>query len=311
MAAVNAVPMSLGPTEHTRYATRFGIVGARFGPGQFPTAQIRWSTANYFHVLGIPLKQGRFLTTTDHNQPRYLVNEAFARRFFPHSSTVGRKLLLGVVTAHPESAEIVGVVGNVREFGLDAAPEPTMYSLDVSPNMDVLVKASASGKPLVNSIIAALRRINPQTAIGEVRTLNDYIDTSLAQQRFVLALIAVFAGLASILCVVGIYGVFGYSVTRRLREFGIRAAVGARKADLLAQVFRECLIVVIPGLFAGILISAACSQFMQMLLYRVSPTDTLSYVIAAISILALCLGAVTLPALLAARVDPVSVLREQ
>ncbi len=144
VAAVNSIPMSLGRTEHSRYATRFGIVGRDFESGRFPTAQIRWCTANYFHVLGVPLVRGRFLTEADHNRPRYLINEAFAHRFFPHSNALAQKLLLGVVSPHPESAEIVGVVGDVRDFGLTSAPEPTMYSLDVSPGMDVVVKAEAS-----------------------------------------------------------------------------------------------------------------------------------------------------------------------
>jgi hypothetical protein len=113
--AVRAIPMSLGTTEHSRYATRFGIVGVDFERGRFPTAQLRWCTPNYFHVFGVPLIGGRLLT--DHNQPRYVINGALARRFFPHSNSVGKKLLLSVVTAHPEPTEIVGVVGDVREFG--------------------------------------------------------------------------------------------------------------------------------------------------------------------------------------------------
>lgn len=90
VAAVNAIPMSLGTTERSRYATRFGIVGVDFEPGRFPTAQLRWCTPNYFHVLGIPLIRGRLLTDTDHDQSRYVVNRALARRFFPHSDPVER-----------------------------------------------------------------------------------------------------------------------------------------------------------------------------------------------------------------------------
>lgn len=138
-----------------------------------------------------------------------------------------------------------------------------------------------------------------------------YIAASLARQQFILALIATFSGIAICLCVVGIYGVFSYSVTRRMREFGIRSAIGARRGDIITQVIRECLVVVLPGLLAGIGISAACSQFMRTLLYRVSPTDTVSIALATIGVLTFCLGSVIIPSLRAAQVDPARMLRDQ
>ncbi len=310
VAAVNSLPMTLASTEHTRYATRFGVAGTTTAPGQFPTAQIRWCTANYFHVLGIPLESGRLLKEADRNAPRYLVNEAFAEHFFPHQNAVGQKLLLGVVTPNPEEVEVVGVVGNIRDFGLDTEPPPTIYSVDVSPRMDVVIKTSRNSTSLVPSIAAAIRRVVPQNAIGQVRTLGDYIDSSLARQRFILSLIAIFAVLAMVLCAVGIYGVFSYSVSRRLREFGIRSALGAQKRDLLALLFLECLVVVVPGLVAGMLISLGLSHFFRALLYRVSPTDAFSYAIAVLSIFFLCSSSALLPAKGASGVDLVRLLRE-
>ena len=307
VAAVNAIPMSLGKTEHSRYATRFGIAGTSFAPGQFPTAQLRWSTSNYFRVLGVPLLRGRFLTEEDHNQPRYLVNEAFARRFFPNGNAAGKKILMDVVSAHPQPVEIVGVVGDVREFELTAAPEPTLYSVDVSPEMDVVVKAAGSNA--ASSIAAIMRRVNPGEAIGPVRTLDSYVADSVARQRFILVLIASFAGLAVGLCAVGIYGVFSYAVSRRMREFGIRSAIGARRENLLGQVLGECLVVVIPGLLIGMAISFGCSRFIQSLLFQVSAMDPGSYGLAAVLMVGLCLAAVGIPAFKAARVDPAVVLR--
>jgi hypothetical protein len=310
VAAVNALPMTLASTEHTRYATRFSVARTTTAPGQFPTAQIRWCTANYFQVLGIPLESGRLLKETDRNAPRYLVNHAFAEHFFPHQSAVGQKLLLNVVTPNPEEVEVVGVVGNIRDFGLDTEPPPTIYSVDVSPRMDIVIKTSRDPTPLAPSIAAAIRQAAPQNAIGQVRPLGDYIDSSLARQRFTLSLIAIFAGLAMILCAVGIYGVFSYSVTRRLREFGIRSAIGAQKLDLLALLYRECLVVVVPGLVAGMLISLGSSHFLRALLYRVSPTDACSFAIAVLSIFFLCSISALLPTKGASGVDLVRLLRE-
>ena len=311
VAAVNSAPMSLGLTEHSRFATRFGIVGKMFDPGEFPTAQIRWCSASYFQTLGIQLERGRLLSEADHGQPRYVVNEAFARRFFPREDPVGRKLLLNVVSPQPQSVEIVGVVGDTRDFGLDMEPEPTIYLDNVSLRMDVLVKVAGNPMLAASSVAAAMRRVNPDGAIGPVRTLRDSIDSSLTRQRFALVLITAFAGLGIVLCVVGIYGVFGYSVSQRLREFAIRAAVGAQRRDLVAMILRQCLVVLLPGLTAGMLISAACSHFLKTLLYRVSPTDALSYSVAVSCVLVLCLGSAVVPAMRAAKVDPARVLHEQ
>ncbi|MGH9608752.1 MAG: ABC transporter permease [Bryobacteraceae bacterium] len=311
VAAVNAVPMSLGTTEHSRYATRFGIPGVAFKPGGYPIAQTRWCTPTYFHALGIPLLRGRWLTETDRDHRRDLINAAFAKRYFPHANPVGRKILFGVTGPHPVAAEIVGVVGDVRSFSLNSPPVPTIYSMDVSPEMDMVIKTAGSGLALRSAISETLHRIDPQVAIGPVKPLNAYISSSLAKQRFTLALISSFAFLAICFCAVGIYGVFSYSVTRRIREFGIRSALGARRRDLAVQVIKECLAVVVPGLLVGIGISAAFSHLLRTLLYRVSPTDALSSGIAMVSILLLCIGSVTIPALRAARADPAQVLREQ
>jgi predicted permease len=310
IAAVNSLPMTLGSTEHTRFATRFGIQGKTFAPGQYPVAQIRWCTPNYFQVLGIGLKSGRFLTDTDHNEPHYLVNAVFARRYFPNRSAAGQKLLLNVVSANPDTAEIVGVVDDIHEFGLDTEPEPTLYLVDVSPQMDILIKTPVPAKRLAPTIESVLRHIAPQDAIGEVQSLNVYIDDSLARQRFILTLIAIFAGLAMTLCAVGIFGVFSHSVSRRRREFGIRFALGAQQEDLIKLILRECMVVLIPGLVAGTVIGLGFSKFLRALLYKISPTDALSYSVALSMIVLLCLCSALLSTRGATKVDLVGILKE-
>jgi predicted permease len=310
VAAVNSLPMTLGSTEHTRYATRFGIPGKASAPGQYPVAQIRWCTPNYFQVLGIGLKSGRFLADTDHNEPHYLVNAVFSRRYFPNRSAVGQKLLLNVVSANPDTAEIVGVVDDIHEFGLDTEPEPTLYLVDVSPQMDILIKTPAPAKRLAPTIESVLHNIAPQDAIGEVQSLNVYIDDSLARQRFILTLIAIFAGLAMTLCAVGIFGVFSHSVSRRRREFGIRFALGAQQEDLIKLILRECTVVLIPGLVAGTVIGLGSSKFLRALLYKISPNDALSYLVALSVIVVLCLCSALLPTRGATKVNLVGILKE-
>lgn len=311
VAAVNSLPMTLRTTEHSRYATRFGIVGKNFEPGRFPTAQIRWCTPNYLQVLGVPLIRGRFLMEEDHNQPRYVINQAFADRYFPHADPMKAEILLNVTGPRPDRAEIVGVVGDMREFGLVSAAEPTLFFVDISPEMEIVIKTHPVSAVLPKLVERTLRRAHPAQAIGRVRRLDGYLADSLARQRFILVLITTFAGLAVFLGALGIYGVFSYSVSRRLREFGIRSAIGAQQRDLMFQVLRECLTVVVPGLLTGLAISAACSRFMQVLLYHVSATDPIASIVTVSAVLGLALSCVAIPALRAARTEPSSILREE
>jgi putative ABC transport system permease protein len=213
------------------------------------------------------------------------------------------------VSPHTLEAEITGVVADVRDFGLTSEPEPTIYSIGVSSEMQILVQTDDA--LAYTRIARAILRANPEQAPGPVKPLGDYVDASLARQRFVLVLMGVFAALAMVLCVVGTYGVFSYSVTLRTREFGIRSAIGAQKSTLLRQVARECVTVVVPALLVGCGISFASAGFLSALLYRVSPADPLSFGIAGGALLLLCVAAVLQPAWRAANVDPANVLREQ
>ena len=133
VAITNSPPMGLLPSEHSRWATRFGIEGRAFASGQLPVTQIRFVTPEYFGVLGIPLKRGRLLMKDDSGKPRYLVNETFARRFFANQDSTGKRLILGVMDPQQSLFEIVGVVGDTRDFGLDQDVEPTIYTSASGP----------------------------------------------------------------------------------------------------------------------------------------------------------------------------------
>jgi ABC-type antimicrobial peptide transport system permease subunit len=176
--------------------------------------------------------------------------------------------------------------------------------------MDILIKTPAPAKRLAPTIESVLHNIAPQDAIGEVRSLNGYIDDSLARQRFILALIATFAGLAMTLCAVGIFGVFSHSVSRRRREFGIRFALGAQKEDLIKLILRECAVVLIPGLVAGTTIGLGSSKFLRALLYKISPNDALSYLVALSVIVLLCFCSALLSTRGATKVNLVGILKE-
>jgi ABC-type antimicrobial peptide transport system permease subunit len=155
---------------------------------------------------------------------------------------------------------------------LTAGPEPTIYTVGASPEMQVVVKTAAADPQTLRAITQTLRRVNPRQAIGPVKSLIEYVSASLARQRFILAMIGTFAALAMCLCVVATYGVFSYSVNRRMREFGIRSALGARKSHLIGQVTSECLRVVFSGLMGGLCLFFACARLLRTFLYRLSPS---------------------------------------
>jgi putative ABC transport system permease protein len=309
VAAANCAPMSLSPTEHSRFATRFGIEGRTFEPGRNPVAQFRWVTPDYFRVLGIPLKSGRWLTEADRDQPRYLVNETLAGRFFPHEDPLAHRLIMGVMDPHQDLIKIAGVVGDVRDIGLDEAVAPTLYMISSSPRMTLLVKTAGDPMRLAAPMREAIHRADPEIAVLKTATVDQLVADSLAQRRFALTLLVAFGGLAAALTAAGIYGLLAYSVSGRVREFGIRAAVGATPAHLLRMILKEGAGVTIPGLAIGVAASLAGTRLTKSLLYRLSPMDPISLAVAGLLLAVITVLSVWLPARRAARVDAGAALR--
>jgi predicted permease len=303
-AAANCTPMSLSPTGRFRFATRFGIEGRTFDPGRYPVAQYRWMSPDYFRVLDIPLKRGRWLTEADRDQPRYLINETLARQFFPREDPTAHRLIMGVMDPHHDSIEIAGVVGDVRDLGLDEPVPPTLYMISSSPRMTLLVKTAGDPMRLAAPIRDAIHRADPEIAVLKTAPVAQYVADSLARRRFALTLLATFGGLAALLTAAGVYGLLAYSVSGRAREFGIRAALGATPANLLRMILREGAAVTIPGLAVGIAGSLACARLMKGLLYRLSPMDPVSLAASGVLLSIITILAVWLPARRAAHVDP-------
>lgn len=309
VAAVNCAPLSLRPTEHSRFATRFGIEGRTFEPGRYPVAQLRWVTPDYFRVLGIPLRRGHWLTEADEGKPRYLMNETLARRFFPREDPTARRLMMGVVDPHPEPTEIAGVVGDVRDMGLDEEAAPTLYLISSSPNMTLLIQSTGDPLRLIAPVREAIHEADPEIAVTRAEPLDRYVADSLARRRFALSLLVSLGGLAALLTAAGIYGLLAYSLSGRVREFGIRAALGASPLSLVYMILWEGASVAIPGLAAGLALSLACARLMKALLYHLSPSDPLSLAAVGLFVSAIVLLSVWLPAIRAARVDPSVALR--
>jgi len=310
VAAANAAPMSLAPTELMRFATRFGIEGRTFDPGHYPVAQNRWITPEYFRVLGVPLKSGRWLSEDDRNRSNVVINEALARRFFPGQNAVGRRLVLGVMDPQQTIVDIVGVAGDLREFGLDQEPEPTLYGVTTAPVMTLLVKTKPGANPAA-ALRDAIHSTGPEIAIPKIAPLDDNLAESLAGRRLALSLLAVFGALAAFLTAGGVYGLMTQSVTARIREFGIRAAIGAWPHELVRMVLREAILLAIPGILAGALLSVAFGRLMKSFVYQVSPLDPVSIAAAALLLTFVTLASAWLPARRASTVDPMIALRSE
>jgi predicted permease len=309
VAAINSAPISLGPTEHTRFATRFGIQGKIFDSGSFPVTQYRWITPGYFGVLQIPLRSGRLLTDSEADQNRVLINETLARRFFGSQDPVGQRLILGVMDPNPSSLEIAGVIGDTRDLGLDQEVEPMFYGISSGSVMTLLIKTQGDPAGFTPAVRGTIQAIEPELPISTIQPLAQNVADSLARRRLALTLLGIFGAMAALLTAAGVYGLLAYSVNARVREFGVRAAVGASRADLVAMILREASILIAPGLGAGLLLALVFSSVMKTFVYRLSPLDPWSLASAAGFVVLLTLISALLPARRAARVDPANALR--
>lgn len=309
VAAVNSAPMSLAPSEHSRFATRFGIEGRVFDKGSFPVAQYRWCTPDYFQVLGIPLRRGRWLTNSEADGSRVLINETLARRFFPHQDAVGQHLILGVMDPQQSLLEIAGVVADTRDLGLDQEVEPILYSISTSPVMTVLIKTQSDPAQFTRAVRDAIQSFDAEIPISKIQPLAQNVADSLARRRFALMLLGIFGAIAALLTAAGIYGLLAYSVNARVREFGVRGAVGATRGRLVAMILREAALLMAPGLAAGLVLAFAFSSVMRGFVYRLSPLDPLSLACAAGLIVLLTMLSAWLPARRAAAVDLATALK--
>ena len=310
-AVANCAPLSLRPTEQSRYSTRFGIEGKDFPPGQYPVAQVRWVTPDYFRVLGIPLKRGRLLTNADEGKAIYAINDTFAQRFFPSQDPLAHRIITGVMDAQALPIEIAGVVGDVRDMGLDHETEPTLYLIQASPVMTLLVKTSGDLIQSTSAIRKTLHSIDPELPVTNLRPMDEYVRDSIARRQFALLLFGAFGGLAALLTAIGIYGLLASSVNARTREFGVRAAVGATPAALIRMVMGETAAAVVPGLAAGAALSFGLAGLMQNLVYRLSPTDPWSIAGAGLFLALLAALSAWLPAWRAAGVSISAAVRSE
>jgi putative ABC transport system permease protein len=304
------------PLSDNDYVLPFMIQGRPPYPaGSAPTANYYSVTPGYFKAMGIPLLRGRLFTERDtKDTPRVvIINETMAKRFFPGEDPIGKRLDLGDAR-EPDWEEIVGVVGDVKHYGLNRETTAQTYEPHTQrPVSSMTLVARTSGDPA--SLSAAIRgevlKIDKEQPVYDIRTLEQYFSTSIAEQRFSAMLLGIFAAVAMALASVGIYGVLSYSVTQRRREIGIRTALGAARRDVLKLVVGHGMLLTLIGMAIGLGAAFALTRVMSTLLFAVSATDPMTFGLIALLLGAVALLACWIPARRATKVDPMVALRHE
>ncbi|HEY4588979.1 MAG TPA: FtsX-like permease family protein, partial [Thermoanaerobaculia bacterium] len=286
-------------------------------PNQEPAASVRSVTPGALEALGIPLRRGRMLTDRDDASapPALLVNEAMAAQIWPHQDPIGQRITFGS-GKNPQARwyTVVGVVGNVRHEALSQAPGPEAYWPHLQtplPGPYLVLRGKGDPARFVAPVRAAVAEVDPDLPLNKVAPMTDLVAASLAQSRFKAVLLALFAGLALVLAVVGVYGVVSYSVAQRAHEIGIRMALGAQGSQVLGLVIRQGMTQVLIGLALGLAGAWYASRFLAGQIYGLSATDPLTFVAVPLGLAAVALVANYLPARRATRVDPLDALRQE
>lgn len=277
-----------------------------------PAANYRQVSPGYFAAVGTPILSGRaFEATDDAAAPRVaVVDETLARRYWPGGSALGRRIRRGGESA--PWMTIVGVVPNVKHSALDERPDLWVYEpIDqvAQWSTHIVVRSASAVAPLATALRREVAAIDPTIPIFELRTLEDAVGRSLATRMITNSLLSAFAVLAFFLAIIGIYGVMSISVNGRVREFGVRLALGARAVDVLSLVLRQGLLLAVAGIAIGVVGAIFVSRFLRGLLFSVDPIDAVTFVSVALMLATAALIACWLPARRATRADPTVALR--
>ncbi len=271
-------------------------------------------STDYFRTLKIPLLSGRLTDERDSatGQKVALANRAFARRFFGNSDAIGKRVSFGCEESEGLCRTIVGVVGDTRQESItdEVIPEIFVPFAQIPVNsMTVFVRTTSDPPSLVRAVRAEVSAIDKNQPIYDVKTLGQRVDDAVAFSRSLMLLFTAFALLALILGAVGIYGIVSYSVTQRTHEMGIRMALGARTGNVLSLILRNGLTLVLTGIVIGLAGAFALTRFLTTLLFGVTPTDSVTFVVVCAVFFVIAMVASLIPALRATRVDPLVALR--
>ena len=276
-------------------------------PGDIIWAQHRSVSLDYFRAMGIPLLQGRHFIEQDLRSPVAIINLAMARTYWPNENPIGKRF--GV--SSKDWISVVGVVANVKHYGLDTEPAPEMYFRESMHGMTLVVRADLDPTSLIAAIRDAIRSVDRNQPISDIRTMQSIISESVAPRRLTMALTGLFAVLALLLAVIGLYGLVSYSITLRRHEIGIRLALGAERSDILRSVVGNGLLIALSGVALGLAGAWALTRIMTRLLFGVTSHDPAVFVAVPLLVAAAMAMASYFSARRATRIDPMESLRHE
>jgi putative ABC transport system permease protein len=310
-ALVSELPMSGDWLTHD-----FLVEGQQLSPGEEPDVQTRSIEGDYFRVMQIPQMAGRDFTPQDNENapPVGIVNESLTRRFFKDQNPIGKR----VRWARDEQINwitIIGVVGDIKHFGLDQPEEPALYTPYPQSGrpwkrwMSLVVRGQGDAAAIAQEVKSRVWRVDARIPLTKMQTMAEVMGASVEARRFNMLLLGIFAAVAMLLAAVGIYGVMAYAVTQRTHEIGVRIALGAKPRDVIGMVVSRGMRLTLIGAAAGLALSFALTRLMTTLLFGIGATDPLTFALVSLLLAGVALLACYIPARRAAKVDPIVALR--
>ena len=312
-SASSVIPL---PLSGDAFSISFETEGRPVAKGDRPSADFFAVQGDYFKTLGVPMLKGRDFTERDNKQgpPVVIVNQAFAKKFFPNEDPVGKRIKPGISTDtdDPTMREIIGLVSDIRNRNLTSDLRPGYYlpAAQMPFNqMTLVVRTTNDPHSVITAVQNEVHAMDSELPIFNVKTMEEYISATVAGPRFNATLLVIFAGVALILTIVGLYGVMSYSVAQRTNEIGIRMALGAQAGDVLRLIVSQGFKLVLIGLGIGLVGAFALMRVIASLLFGVTTKDPLTFAAVAVLLALVALLACYIPARRATRLDPLHALR--
>ena len=309
----SAAVISHLPIEEMGTNANVTVEGKTYPPNESPLVEFRAISENYFQTANIPLLRGRLFSKEDANQPVIVINEAMAKLIWPNEDAIGKRIGDGA------QLTVIGIVGNVKNYGLLRPPAPELYApyplktfwADMRWNMRLMVRSTIDDSNIAAAVRREVQAVDPAQPIYAVQTMNLVIENTVRDKSLNTTLLSVFASVSLLLAVIGVYGVMSYTVAQHTREIGIRMALGAQPGSILKLIVGRGLVLVSVGAVIGVLASFGLTRFIENMLFGVTPTDPLTFVMIVALLGLVALLACLIPAQRAMRVDPIVVLRHQ
>ncbi|HJQ25164.1 MAG TPA: ABC transporter permease [Blastocatellia bacterium] len=304
------------PLSNSNMSISFEVEGRPTAAGQRPSSAFRTVSLDYFRAMGVRFVRGRDFSERDgyNGPPVIIVNEEFVDKYFPGEDPIGKRIRPGISTTAggPKWREIIGVVGNVRHRALNRDFTPEYYVPAPQVPLDSLtlvVKTTGDPRGIVAGVRDEVRQMDKDLPLYNIRTMDEYLSSSVAQPRLIALLLMIFAGLALLLTAIGLYGVMSYSVAQRTHEIGIRMALGASPGNVLRLVVGQGMTLAAAGVAIGLGVAFLATRVMASLLFGIGAKDPLTFAAIAVIIAGVALAACFVPARRATRVDPMVALR--